>query len=119
MGLLLRVQTVFVLVCAAGCLSRPAGHGPGDGGGSGGEGSTGGSIGLVQAASMAGSLSTTTDVTLTTQPVRSHFLIVADSYDAMRSDRAYRPGLSEEAARWHMHQARSKLIKRFTDDKKT
>jgi len=76
-ALLLRVQTVLVLVCAAGCLSRPAGHGPGDGGGSGGEGSTGSSIGLVQAASMAGSLSTSTDVTLTTPPVMSHFLIVA------------------------------------------
>jgi len=31
-------------------------------------------------------------------PLASHFLIVADSYDAMRSDRAYRPGLTEEAA---------------------
>jgi HD-GYP domain-containing protein (c-di-GMP phosphodiesterase class II) len=31
-------------------------------------------------------------------PLASHFLIVADSYDAMRSDRAYRPGLSEEEA---------------------
>src|SRR6059058_4232486 len=31
-------------------------------------------------------------------PLASHFLVVADSYDAMRSDRAYRPGLSEEEA---------------------
>ncbi|MEX2211871.1 MAG: HD domain-containing phosphohydrolase [Gaiellaceae bacterium] len=31
-------------------------------------------------------------------PLMSHFLIVADSYDAMTSDRAYRPALSSEAA---------------------
>ncbi|MGZ4256987.1 MAG: HD-GYP domain-containing protein [Gaiellaceae bacterium] len=31
-------------------------------------------------------------------PLASHFLIVADSYDAMRSDRAYRSGLSEDEA---------------------
>jgi HD-GYP domain-containing protein (c-di-GMP phosphodiesterase class II) len=31
-------------------------------------------------------------------PLASHFLIVADSYDAMRSDRPYRPGLSKEEA---------------------
>jgi HD-GYP domain-containing protein (c-di-GMP phosphodiesterase class II) len=31
-------------------------------------------------------------------PLTAHFLIVADSYDAMTSDRPYRRGLSEEAA---------------------
>jgi HD-GYP domain-containing protein (c-di-GMP phosphodiesterase class II) len=31
-------------------------------------------------------------------PLASHFLIVADSFDAMTSDRPYRPGLSHEAA---------------------
>ena len=31
-------------------------------------------------------------------PLASHFLIVADSFDAMRSDRPYRPGLSKEEA---------------------
>jgi hypothetical protein len=31
-------------------------------------------------------------------PLASHFLIVADSFDAMRSDRPYRPGLSVEQA---------------------
>jgi HD-GYP domain-containing protein (c-di-GMP phosphodiesterase class II) len=31
-------------------------------------------------------------------PLASHFLIVADSYDAMLSDRPYRPGLPREAA---------------------
>src|SRR6266545_4754561 len=31
-------------------------------------------------------------------PLASHFLIVADSYDAMTTDRPYRPGLSQEAA---------------------
>jgi HD domain-containing protein/transketolase-like protein len=31
-------------------------------------------------------------------PLASHFLIVADSFDAMRSDRPYRPGLSVEDA---------------------
>jgi HD-GYP domain-containing protein (c-di-GMP phosphodiesterase class II) len=31
-------------------------------------------------------------------PLASHFLIVADSYDAMTTDRPYRPGLSAEAA---------------------
>lgn len=31
-------------------------------------------------------------------PLASHFLAVADTYDAMRSDRSYREGLSEEAA---------------------
>jgi HD-GYP domain-containing protein (c-di-GMP phosphodiesterase class II) len=31
-------------------------------------------------------------------PLASHFLIVADSYDAMTTDRPYRPGLSPEAA---------------------
>src|SRR3954454_371541 len=31
-------------------------------------------------------------------PLASHFLIVADSFDAMRSDRPYRPGLSVEEA---------------------
>jgi HD-GYP domain-containing protein (c-di-GMP phosphodiesterase class II) len=31
-------------------------------------------------------------------PLASHFLIVADSFDAMRSDRPYRPGLSQEEA---------------------
>jgi HD-GYP domain-containing protein (c-di-GMP phosphodiesterase class II) len=31
-------------------------------------------------------------------PLASHFLIVADSYDAMRTDRPYRPGLSVEEA---------------------
>jgi HD-GYP domain-containing protein (c-di-GMP phosphodiesterase class II) len=32
------------------------------------------------------------------QPLAAHFLVVADSFDAMTSDRPYRPGLSEEAA---------------------
>jgi HD-GYP domain-containing protein (c-di-GMP phosphodiesterase class II) len=31
-------------------------------------------------------------------PLAAHFLIVADSYDAMTTDRPYRPGLSPEAA---------------------
>jgi len=31
-------------------------------------------------------------------PLASHFLIVADSFDAMTTDRPYRPGLSHEAA---------------------
>ena len=31
-------------------------------------------------------------------PLASHFLIVADSFDAMTTDRPYRPGLSREAA---------------------
>jgi HD-GYP domain-containing protein (c-di-GMP phosphodiesterase class II) len=31
-------------------------------------------------------------------PLAAHFLIVADSFDAMRTDRPYRPGLSEEEA---------------------
>jgi HD-GYP domain-containing protein (c-di-GMP phosphodiesterase class II) len=31
-------------------------------------------------------------------PLASHFLILADSYDAMRSDRPYRPGLGVEEA---------------------
>jgi HD-GYP domain-containing protein (c-di-GMP phosphodiesterase class II) len=31
-------------------------------------------------------------------PLASHFLMVADSYDAMRTDRAYRPALGEEEA---------------------
>jgi hypothetical protein len=31
-------------------------------------------------------------------PLAAHFLIVADSYDAMRTDRPYRPGLNEEEA---------------------
>lgn len=31
-------------------------------------------------------------------PLASHFLIVADSYDAMTTDRPYRPGLSPQAA---------------------
>jgi HD-GYP domain-containing protein (c-di-GMP phosphodiesterase class II) len=31
-------------------------------------------------------------------PLAAHFLIVADSYDAMTTDRPYRPGLSQEAA---------------------
>jgi HD-GYP domain-containing protein (c-di-GMP phosphodiesterase class II) len=31
-------------------------------------------------------------------PLASHFLIVADSFDAMTTDRSYRPGLSHEAA---------------------
>ena len=31
-------------------------------------------------------------------PLASHFLIVADSFDAMMTDRPYRPGLSREAA---------------------
>src|SRR2546430_2369373 len=31
-------------------------------------------------------------------PLASHFLIVADSFDAMTTDRPYRPGLSPEAA---------------------
>jgi HD-GYP domain-containing protein (c-di-GMP phosphodiesterase class II) len=31
-------------------------------------------------------------------PLASHFLIVADSFDAMRSDRPYRPGLSVDEA---------------------
>jgi putative nucleotidyltransferase with HDIG domain len=31
-------------------------------------------------------------------PLASHFLIVADSFDAMMTDRPYRPGLSHEAA---------------------
>jgi HD domain len=31
-------------------------------------------------------------------PLASHFLIVADSYDAMRTDRPYRAGLSQEEA---------------------
>ncbi len=31
-------------------------------------------------------------------PLASHFLIVADSFDAMTTDRPYRPGLSSEAA---------------------
>jgi HD-GYP domain-containing protein (c-di-GMP phosphodiesterase class II) len=32
------------------------------------------------------------------QPLAAHFLIVADSFDAMTSDRPYRPGLSKEEA---------------------
>lgn len=32
------------------------------------------------------------------QPLAAHFLVVADSFDAMTSDRAYRPGLSTEEA---------------------
>ncbi len=32
------------------------------------------------------------------QPLAAHFLVVADSFDAMTSDRPYRPGLPEEAA---------------------
>jgi HD-GYP domain-containing protein (c-di-GMP phosphodiesterase class II) len=31
-------------------------------------------------------------------PLAAHFLIVADSYDAMRSDRPYRPGMAKERA---------------------
>jgi HD-GYP domain-containing protein (c-di-GMP phosphodiesterase class II) len=31
-------------------------------------------------------------------PLAAHFLIVADSYDAMRTDRPYRPGLTQEQA---------------------
>src|SRR5207249_1794135 len=31
-------------------------------------------------------------------PLASHFLMVADSYDAMRADRPYRPALSQEDA---------------------
>jgi HD-GYP domain-containing protein (c-di-GMP phosphodiesterase class II) len=31
-------------------------------------------------------------------PLAAHFLIVADSYDAMTTDRPYRPGLTQEAA---------------------
>jgi HD-GYP domain-containing protein (c-di-GMP phosphodiesterase class II) len=32
------------------------------------------------------------------QPLAAHFLVVADAFDAMTSDRPYRPGLSEEEA---------------------
>jgi HD-GYP domain-containing protein (c-di-GMP phosphodiesterase class II) len=32
------------------------------------------------------------------QPLAAHFLVVADSFDAMTSDRPYRPGLGTEAA---------------------
>src|SRR3954465_12694532 len=32
------------------------------------------------------------------QPLAAHFLVVADSFDAMTSDRAYRPGLSVDEA---------------------
>ena len=32
------------------------------------------------------------------QPLAAHFLVVADSFDAMTSDRAYRPGLSKDEA---------------------
>jgi len=32
------------------------------------------------------------------QPLAAHFIVVADAYDAMTSDRAYRAGLSAEAA---------------------
>ncbi len=32
------------------------------------------------------------------QPLAAHFLVVADSFDAMTSDRPYRPGLSEDEA---------------------
>jgi HD-GYP domain-containing protein (c-di-GMP phosphodiesterase class II) len=32
------------------------------------------------------------------QPLAAHFIVVADAFDAMTSDRPYRPGLSEEEA---------------------